>query len=672
MSTQGGRDEGTDWPSSRPVCTIWLLIISVLAGIGVECFCYLKVWTPLERYYLPIYAGTEVAGAVRPNGWYTLMELTTRKGTELALDTAVQPVVTDSGTNTFALTDDAVKQGAVRLEWERHPYDNRKLHAVLGTWIYQGQSLTDLAKPALRSMAVLFLLGLWPVTMLERKRLRELRYGKVLRGPERLSVFRFNWRHRHLRGIAFANESRSLIERILQLNKRLYIPLPKENRHFVFMGDTGSGKTQLIIQQLLQIKERQEIAIIHDPEREYTSRFYDPERGDVILYPYDKRMPFWNIGDEVRNSAEAYAIAVSLFPDRPNQDAFFWETSRKIFAFMLSFKPTPEQLIHWMSNPEEIDRLVEGTPYKAMIHPHSPDQRNGVIGSLNRVADAFVALPSEKEGNGRWNTIEWAKKRQGFLFFPSTNMTRDRMMPLYSLWLDLLVMRLQDEDTDTNTNAKEEKPPRVWFIFDELPLLQKLPKLHDAITRNRKSNHPIILGFQGRSQVQKHYGLDAVVMLASPGCKFFLRTSEAESAKWISETIGEVEIEQMRETRTSEQSPRYRQSRSGQWERRIELLVLPSEIMGLEDRRGYLKFGNAVVGLSFPYVEVPKTQTAIIERESVTPPQEPQKALAAAAGANGSPKPNGNGTSTASKEQESRRDKINDQQITSRKRRFFE
>ena len=403
------------------------------------------------------------------------------------------------------------------------------------------------------------------------------------------------------------------------------------------MGDTGGGKTQLIIQQVLQIQERHEVAIIHDPEREYTPRFYKPERGDVILYPYDKRMPFWNIGDEIRSPAEAAAVAASLFPDRPNQDPFFWETSRKIFAHMLTFKPTPRQLVQWMSNPEEIDRLVEGTPYKAMITRESPDQRNGVIGSLNRVADALSVLPSEEEGNGRWSTLEWAKTRKGYLFFPGTNMTRDLLMPLYSLWLDLLVMRTQDE-------GEEEKLPRVWFILDEVGLLQKLPKLHDAITRNRKSNNPIVLGFQGRSQLRKHYGIDAEVMFSQPATKIFLRTSEPESAKWISDTIGDVEIEQVRESRTSENSSRYRQSRSRQFERRIEPLVLPSEIMGLEDRRGYLKFGNAVVQLSFPYVEVPKTQPAIIERVIETPPPELPKAAAAAAGANGSPKPNGTWT----------------------------
>ncbi len=628
MRTEWGRDERTDWPSSKPVYTVALLILSVAAGAGVEYVRFLRVWTPLERHYLLTYAGTEIAGTVRQNGWYMLLEVVTRKGSRLALESEVMPAVTDNGEKTFALTSEAVKQGALRLEWP-----------------------------------IVFLVGLWPATWMERKRIRVLRYGRKLRGPDLITVAQFNWRHRRSRGIGFGNEDRTALERMLGLNKKLHIPLIKENRHFEIMGDTGTGKTQLIIQQLLQIEKRNEIAIVHDPEREYTSRFYKPERGDVILFPCDRRMPFWSIGDEVRNPAEASALAVSLFPDWPNQDPFFAETPRKIFAHLLTYKPTAQQLIHWMSHPVEIDRLVAGTPYAMMINPQSPDQRNGVLGSLNRVADALSLLPAENEASGCWNTVEWSKTRTRWLFFPSTNMTRDRLMPLVSLWFDLLVMRTQDEGVED----EERKLRRVWFILDEVALLQKLPKLHDAVTRNRKTNNPIVLGFQGRSQLQKHYGLDAEVMFSQPGTKIFLRTSEPDSAKWISETIGEVEIEQVRESRTREQSPRYRNSRSDQLERRIEPLVLPSQIMGLEDRRGYVKSGNAVVQLSFPYVKVPKTQPAIIER-----PTEALPPKAAAAGAAGSVTPSGMRQETTGAEQKPRQEQTLEHAVTPRKRRLFE
>jgi type IV secretory pathway TraG/TraD family ATPase VirD4 len=67
-----------------------------------------------------------------------------------------------------------------------------------------------------------------------------------------------------------------------------------------------------------------------------------------------------------------------------------------------------------------------------------------------------------------------------------------------------------------------------------------------------------------------------------PATKTFLRTSEPHAAKWISDTIGEVEIERMRESRSK---GKYGQ-RSFGLERQVEPLVMPSEISGFPSLRG--------------------------------------------------------------------------------------
>jgi DNA replication protein DnaC len=59
------------------------------------------------------------------------------------------------------------------------------------------------------------------------------------------------------------------------------------------MGDTGTGKTRLIMMLLLQIAERGHSAIVYDPACEFVQRFYDANRGDVILNPLDARCPYW-------------------------------------------------------------------------------------------------------------------------------------------------------------------------------------------------------------------------------------------------------------------------------------------------------------------------------------------------------------------------------------------
>jgi hypothetical protein len=376
------------------------------------------------------------------------------------------------------------------------------------------------------------------------------------------------------------------------------------------MGDTGAGKSALIREMLLQIQDRGETAIVYDPEREYTPQFFDPSRGDVILNPLDARAPYWTPGDEARNEPEALTLAASLFPDRPNEQRFFTHGPREIFAHMVTFKPTPHELAEWMSHDEEIDRRVRGTELASLIADTAPAQREGVMAELKMVAKALKLLPRENETKRRWSTVQWSSQRQGWIFLTSTKTTRERLLPLTSLWLDLLVLRLMDEAMLIDQATLKT----VWFILDELASLQKLPQLHAAITQNRKSNNPVVLGFQGRSQLEVLYGHEAEAMLSQPATKIFLRTSEPRAARWISEAIGEIEIEQMRESHGSEQFPRDHKSKNHQLERRVEPLVMASEIMGLPDRCGVIKSGNLVVPLSFPYLRLPNIQPAFVER----------------------------------------------------------
>ena len=83
-----------------------------------------------------------------------------------------------------------------------------------------------------------------------------------------------------------------------------------------------------------------------------------------------------------------------------------------------------------------------------------------------------------------------------------------------------------------------------------LASLNKLPQLHTAVTENRKYGNPVVMGIQGRSQMEKRYGQDAEAMLSQPATKIFLKTSEPRAAKWISEAIGEIEVERLKESRS--------------------------------------------------------------------------------------------------------------------------
>src|SRR5215813_3889026 len=538
-----------------------------------------------------------------------------RRGSRLAIDEEVVPIASPMGDTTVALSELARRAGSGRLVWRDLLYNHARLHTELQVWIYANQTLLDLAKPSLVAGFVVLRAGLLIAIPKDVHWSRSRRHGKRLKGPELVSVRQFN-RRLHGEGIAFVQIPGAAT--LVMARTALALPRAIESSHLLIMGDSGTGKSTLIRQLLRQLEDRGDTAIVYDPALEYTPQFYTPERGDVILNPLDARSPYWSPGDELRHEAEALTLATSLFPDRANENPFFTEGPRRIFAHLLTCRPTAEELASWLCYDEELDRRVQATPYASIIDRNAPAQRSGVLAALNMVADTLKLLPRESETTRRWSAESWARSRRGWLFLTSTPETRTRLVPLTSLWLDMLVLRLM------NRGQPGHRP--VWFVLDELASLQRLPQLHTAVTENRKSNKPVVLGFQGRSQLETRYGHDAEAMLSQPATKIFLRTSEPHAAKWISDTIGEVEIERMRESRSKGQ---YGQ-RSFGLERQVEPLVMPSEISGLPSLHGYLKLENLVVRLHFPFLDLPARHPAFVERSIVETKRRPTVAAAPA------------------------------------------
>jgi hypothetical protein len=192
---------------------------------------------------------------------------------------------------TFALTDEAVKAGDVRLEWQRGQLDNAKVHAYLALWIYNDQTFLDLAKPALWGGLGVFVVGLLVAIQKDRARKCERKEGRRLKRPELVTVREFN-RRNHSDGIGFVQQERTLTQKPLGKVTSLHLSLRIESSHILITGDSVTGKSALIRKILIDVEGRGEAAIVYDPALEYTPQFYKPECGDAILNPLDARMPY--------------------------------------------------------------------------------------------------------------------------------------------------------------------------------------------------------------------------------------------------------------------------------------------------------------------------------------------------------------------------------------------
>ena len=182
-------------------------------------------------------------------------------------------------------------------------------------------------------------------------------------------------------------------------------------------------------------------------------------------------------------------------------------------------------------------------------------------------------------------------ERRGWLFLTSKPTMRERLRPLMSLWLDLLVLRLMNEG---GSGAR-----KTWFVLDELATLERLPQLTTAITEGRKSNNPMVLGFQGKAQVETLYGHIAEAMLSQPATKFFFKTSEPHASEWISKSIGEVEVERFRDSSDAGACSRIQPGRTSSGRLRASRWSWHRRSAGLSHCTGILKHGNLVCGCGY-------------------------------------------------------------------------
>ena len=406
----------------------------------------------------------------------------------------------------------------------------------------------------------------------------------------------------------------STLREILGFGERSYqltVPRSEENEGLLILGDPGTGKSQVIHQLLDHIARRkpQEAVVCYDPAGEFIERHFDPDR-DIVLNPLDLRCPQWMPGYEFDAAPMRQFIAESFFPcpeHSPANTQFFIKAARSIFAQMLTFSATPERLVEMLSDESLIDYCVARTEHAHLIAKDAKGQRGGVLATLSEIGESFKLLPSEERPKHWLSLYKWARQREGWIFITSTHSTRESLRRLQAAWINMLLGNLL-----TSYSASHQRP--CWMLIDEVHALKHLPILSSTLVEARKFGVKMVLGTQNKAQFEEHYGRGAATMLASSHTKIFFRCNEPESARWVSEMIGEEEKERPRigTTATVQANGRDSINYSTFTERRS--VVSKEQIMALPNLHGYWKYGDSVVPFRIEPVDRPKVAESFIQR----------------------------------------------------------
>ena len=630
----------------------FMFLAAALAGIALHFYWVKPNLTPLQRIYLRQYVRSTFKSYMpRSRSRYTFLTGVVRdpsNGRDVRImmhDGLVKADFDDEGRikvkngyPVFYLQPDVeVKQ----LAWTNDFIIDATAYGWFRRLIYEDLSLIDLWRPAWLGAIVIFLSGTGGLTGLYLFAQGRYVAGQPLRGTRELSPRQYRREHRKHTGYALTvyPQVMSLLARaqdyfgFKQRSYTLTVPREEENEGLLLLGDPGTGKSQIMHQLIDEITSRKqfEAIVIYDPVGEFLEQHYDPET-DIILNPLDARCPYWNPVDEIENvtdetsAPERYFIAESFFPDHPHSSPttqFFNKAARSIFAHLLGFKPSPERLVQMLTDEELIDACVAGTEHAHLIDRAAKAQRGGVLATLSEVGASLKLLPTLEQCDGRRFTFrEWAQQRRCCILITSTQSTREALRRTHAAWFNILFGKLMG----TSLTTSGQRP--CWVMIDEAHSLKRLPALETALVEARKYRVKIVLGTQNKTQIEQSYERISATMLAASHTKSFGRINESDSARWVSDMIGQQEIERPRVSTTASVQAYGRDSLNYAPGIEHNSVVSKEQIMALPNLHFYWKYGDAVVPFRIEPVKRPKRAPAFVLRQP-RPVAEPRQTLPA-------------------------------------------
>jgi hypothetical protein len=370
-----------------------------------------------------------------------------------------------------------------------------------------------------------------------------------------------------------------------------------EVKHFKLIGTTGTGKSTAIEEILGAALARGDRAVIADPDGGYLRQFYDPNRGDIVLNPFDERSVKWDLFAEIKTEYDVEQLARSLIPDHEGADRSWRAYARTFFAAVASQGRAAGvtdvgELYRLLviADTRELRDLVHSTPAQPFLEEHN----SRMFDSIRSVTSSAVGTLQyiAKQRGPALSVREWvAEERAGVLFMPYKAGQIAALRSPISAWMRLAIFETMDRTQESRGDSAEDAH-RLWFVVDELDALGQIDGLKDALARLRKFGGRCILGFQSIAQVSSTYGPgEAHTIVENCGNTLILRCSASEgggTARFASQLIGDREVMRTTVSRSRRITELFGSISTSQ-HISVEPAVLSSQIEQLPDLSGYLK-----------------------------------------------------------------------------------
>lgn len=392
------------------------------------------------------------------------------------------------------------------------------------------------------------------------------------------------------------------------------IPVAVEDRGFLLAGSPGTGKSQGITKMLDRLQTDGHRAVIADASGIFYSRY--AAAGAVLLNPYDRRSVSWSPLADIEGPEDCRAMAGSIVPDGTGNDASWHSYAQTLLDAVLrhvwAAGGTNGDLLRLATHAstDELREILPPGPVTALLDPGSERMLSNARSIIGVHLQPFAAL-DPAVGRSAFSIRAYITDSSGWLFITYKQSQLAAMRPLIAAALDIASRAVLDLPPSTGDRSSQR---RTWFVLDEMPLLGRISSLIALLTNGSKHGAAVIAGLQTVAQLRDTYGHDqSQTILSTLGTWLTLRVSDAETADYMSRSLGDEEIRRVVSSGGKNDSGKSENWSEQYTNRRV---VMPSQLQNLPDLAGYLNISGPlpVAAVILPFAE---------QREPAAPAFEP-------------------------------------------------
>jgi type IV secretory pathway TraG/TraD family ATPase VirD4 len=251
----------------------------------------------------------------------------------------------------------------------------------------------------------------------------------------------------------------------------------QENRHFLTLGNTRSGKSTFMLMNIGTV------AALVSLKQDYRAIFYDPKNNLVpmlqkvgtpffIMNPLDTRSVGWLMYKDIVNATQALEVAKMLLPEKEAQEDFWIKSAQGLITGVIK---TLMHLYKKNGRPWDLRDVINATESEAdlkVILNHLPENRglleklkegsnnrNDFLTTLQTYLLPFAAIASLEHATEAKISLRDFLSSESVLHLGSDN----EMSSVLIGWYGLIVKVL----TNYHLTMTESRTRRTFWFFDE-------------------------------------------------------------------------------------------------------------------------------------------------------------------------------------------------------------